>query len=87
MSPLRKAPERDKKVDKLLQMSTRELNRLEIMQKLEEKRMRQKEAARILGVSVRQVKRLLKSYRRSSASLIHSSILLVEGHTGVPREG
>jgi len=67
MSPLRKALERDKKVDELLQMSTKELNRLEIMQKLEEKRMRQKEAARILGLSVRQVKRLLKSYRRDGA--------------------
>ena len=36
MSPLRKAPERDKKVDKLLQMSSKELNRLEVIQKLEE---------------------------------------------------
>ena len=50
-------------MDKILQMSTKELNRLEVMQKLEEKRMRQKEAARILGVSVRHVKRLLKNYR------------------------
>jgi transposase len=64
---LNKVAERDKKVDKILQMSTKELNRLEILQKLEEKRMRQKEAARILGVSVRHVKRLLKSYRRDGA--------------------
>jgi transposase len=54
-------------VDKLLTMSTKELRRLEVMQKLEEKRMRQKEAARILGLSVRQVKRLLKNYRRDGA--------------------
>ena len=54
-------------MDKILQMSTKELNRLEIMQKLEEKRMRQKEAARILSLSIRQVKRLLKSYRRDGA--------------------
>ena len=67
MSPLRPALERDKKVDKLLQMSTKEVNRLEIMQKLGEKRMRQKEAARILGLSVRQVKRLLQSYRQAGA--------------------
>jgi transposase len=64
---LRKAPERDKKVDKLLSMSTKELNRLEIVQKLEEKRMRQKESARILGLSIRQIKRLLKSYRCDGA--------------------
>jgi len=54
-------------VDKLLKMSTKELNRLEIMQKLKEKRMRQKEAARLLGLSVRQVKRLLQSYRQVGA--------------------
>jgi len=48
-------------------MSSKELSRLEVMQKLEEKRMRQKEAARILGVSVRHVKRLLKNYRREGA--------------------
>jgi transposase len=67
MSPFEKATERDKKVDKLLEMSTKELNRLEVMQKLAEKRMRQKEAAHILGVSVRHVKRLLKDYRREGA--------------------
>ena len=48
-------------------MSSKELSRLEVMQKLEEKRMRQKQAARLLGVSVRQVKRLLKNYRREGA--------------------
>jgi transposase len=64
---LNKAAERDKKVDKILHMSNKELNRLEVMQKLEEKRMRQKEAAHILGVSVRHIKRLLKNYRREGA--------------------
>jgi transposase len=48
-------------------MSVKELNRLEVMQKLAEKRMRQKEAARILGVSVRHVKRLLMNYRHEGA--------------------
>jgi len=54
-------------VDKILHMSSKELNRLEVMQKLKEKCMRQKEAARILGVSVRHVKRMLKTYRREGA--------------------
>lgn len=54
-------------MDKLLQMSPKELSRLEVMQKLEEKRMRQKQAARILGLSVRQVKRLLRAYRDHGA--------------------
>ena len=50
-------------MDKLLHMSNKELSRLEVMQKLAEKRMRQKQAARLLGVSVRHVKRLLRAYR------------------------
>jgi transposase len=50
-------------VDKLLEMSTKELERLEIMQKLRDKRMSQKQAASRLGLSVRQVKRLWKAYR------------------------
>ena len=54
-------------MDKILQMSPKELSRLEVMQKLEEKRMRQKQAARILGLSVRQVKRLLRAYRDHGA--------------------
>ena len=54
-------------MDKILQMSPKELSRLEVMQKLEEKRMRQKQAARILKLSVRQVKRLLRAYRDQGA--------------------
>jgi transposase len=67
MSPSGLAQERDKKVDKLLQMSTKELSRVEVMQRLAEKRMGQQEAARVLGVSVRQVKRLLRAYREHGA--------------------
>jgi len=48
-------------------MSTKELSRLEVIQRLEEKRMIQKEAAEVLGVSVRQVKRLVRAYRREGA--------------------
>lgn len=54
-------------MDQILHMSSKELSRLEKMQKLAEKRMRQKEAARILGLSVRQVKRLLRAYRDHGA--------------------
>lgn len=49
-------------------MSSKEMNRLEVMQRLEEKRLSHKEAAEILSVSVRQVKRLLRRYRRAGAS-------------------
>jgi len=52
----------------LLKMSSKEINRLEAMQKLSEKRISQKEAGIILGLSTRQVKRLLKNYRKQGAS-------------------
>jgi len=48
-------------------MSSKEVSRLEVMQKLNEKWLSQKEASTILGVSVRQIKRLLKSYREKGA--------------------
>lgn len=54
-------------MEKLLTMSAKELSRLEMMQRLEEKRLKQKEAAEILGVSVRQIKRLLSRYRKDGA--------------------
>jgi transposase len=49
-------------------MSSKEMSRLEVMQRLKKKQLSQKEAGRILGVSVRQVKRLLRSYRQGGAS-------------------
>ena len=52
----------------LLTMSTSEMSRVEVMGRLQEKRLTQKEAARILGVSQRQVKRLWKQYREKGAS-------------------
>ncbi len=50
-------------MDELLTMSKKELTRLEVIQQLEQRRMRQKEAAEILGVSTRHIRRLLQSYR------------------------
>lgn len=54
-------------MDQLLTMSTREIRRLEIMQRLQEKRMSQKEAAAQLGLSTRQIKRLWKAYQNDGA--------------------
>lgn len=51
-------------MDELLQMSTKELTRLEVMQGLKDQRLVQKEAASLLGLSVRQVKRLWRQYRK-----------------------
>ena len=63
-------------MDRLLSMSAKELSRLEVMQRLSRKQMSQKEAGTILGLSVRQIKRLLKAYRHKGA------IGLVSKHRG-----
>ena len=51
-------------MDKLLTMSKKELTRLDIMKRIEEKRMRQKEGAEMLGISERHVRRLMRAYRQ-----------------------
>lgn len=51
----------------LLSMSKKELTRLEILQKAATKRLKQREAADILGVSERHVRRLLRAYRQKGA--------------------
>lgn len=58
-------------MDELLTMSKKELTRLGIMKRLEDKRMRQREAAAILDVNTRHIRRLLRSYRdHAEAGLI-----------------
>ena len=59
--------EREQKVEKLLTMSTKEINKLEVMQRLTRKELRQKEAAEMLGISIRQIKRILRTYRQEGA--------------------
>jgi transposase len=55
-------------MDELLQMSAKELSRLEVMQRLTRQRMSQEEAGKILNLSTRQIKRLLKRYRQLGAA-------------------
>jgi transposase len=62
----------------IIGMSRKEISRLEVMQKLDEKRLSQKEAGRILNLGVRQIKRLLKSYRKAGAAG------LISKHRGRP---
>jgi len=52
----------------VLTRSKKELNRLEGMKRLAEKRMKQREAAEMLGVSLRHIKRLLCAYRQEGVS-------------------
>ena len=49
-------------------MSERELTRLEIVQRVKQKRMKQREAAEFLGLTKRQIKRLCKCYEEDGAS-------------------
>lgn len=55
-------------MDDILQMSAKELSRLEVMQRLSQKQMSQKEAGRMLSLSTRQIKRLLKAFREQGAA-------------------
>ena len=50
-------------MDELLTMNKQEITRLEAMQRIKDKRLTQKEAAGMLKLSVRQVKRLYRAYK------------------------
>ena len=52
----------------LLAMSPKEVSRLEVIQRVKEKRLKQKEAAEMLDVSIRQVKRMSRAYREKGAA-------------------
>ena len=57
-----------------LPMSAQEISQIATFERLSERAVKQKEAAMILGLSTRQIKRKLKLFRRLGApSLIHSS--------------
>jgi transposase len=53
-------------------MSQRELSRLEVIQRVCRKTLTQRQAATLLSVSVRQVKRLCRAYRREGAAALVS---------------
>ena len=51
----------------LVTMSAKEIDRLTVIQRVRERRLSQKKAADILGVSTRQMRRLVKVYRQAGA--------------------
>ena len=65
-------------MDNLLTMSNREITRFEAMQRIKDKRLTQKEAAQMLNLSVRQIKRLFRAYKA------HGAIGLVSARGGQP---
>lgn len=73
-------------MDGLLKMSAKEISRLEVMQRLARKHMSQNEAGRILRLSVRQIKRLLKAYREQGATGLISKHRGRQGNNRLPEE-
>jgi transposase len=61
------SPSEDEKMETLLSMNTKELSKLEVMQRVSKKQMSQKEAGEILHLCTRQIKRLLKRYKKQGA--------------------
>jgi len=58
----------------LLNMSHKEVNRISIMEKVLKKELKQRKAARVLGLSTRQIRRLKKRYKRQGVKgLIHKN--------------
>lgn len=53
--------------EELITMNNKEILRLRVIEKFSEKRLRQSEASNLLGISCRQVKRLLRAYRQQGA--------------------
>jgi len=51
----------------VITMSNKELSRLEVMERLRNRSLRQREAADILGISIRQIKRLWRLYKSAGA--------------------
>lgn len=63
----------------VISMSIKETERITVMDNLMEKRIKQKHAARQLGISIRQIQRILKRYKRVGAvGLVHQN----RGKTG-----
>ncbi len=51
----------------LITMNNKEILRLQVVEKIDAKRIKQREASRVLGISCRQTRRLLKIYRQHGA--------------------
>lgn len=57
----------------LITMSNQELRRADILQRLVDKRLKQSQAASLLSLSIRQIKRLLSAYRKAGPAALISA--------------
>jgi transposase len=67
-------------------MSNRELTRAEVFQRLKDKRLKQSQAASMLGIGVRHIKRLLRAYREAGAVALISKRRGKPGNHRLPQE-
>src|SRR5579864_6705937 len=66
-------------MNRVISMSNKETERITVMDNLIAKRIKQKHAGKQLGISIRQVQRMVKRYKREGvAGLVHTS----RGRTG-----
>ena len=59
-------------MNEVISMSTKELDRLKVLDQLQGKRIKQKQASDALGVSERQIRGLLRRYKQEGAKGILS---------------
>jgi transposase len=73
-------------VSTLLSMSQRELSRLEVIQRVHHKTLTQRQAADLLNLSLRQVKRLFKAYQTAGACALISKRRGLPSNNRLPAE-
>ena len=66
------SPRRGNMSNGLLSMSDKEIERLTIIKQVAEKQLKQSRGAKLLGLSSRQIIRLVKKYRKEGASALVS---------------
>jgi transposase len=74
------------KVSTLLEMSQRELSRLEVIQRVSRKPLKQRQAAELLSLSTRQIKRLCKAYKSEGACALRSKRRGQPSNNRLPQE-
>lgn len=70
----------------IISMSIAEVERVKAMERLAVKQIKQKHAAKQLGLSVRQVKRLIKAYRKQGAAGLVHKLRGTKGNRAIARE-
>ncbi|NGX59398.1 MAG: hypothetical protein KR126chlam3_00549 [Chlamydiae bacterium] len=73
-------------MERVIAMSTKELSRLDVMLQLQRFLLSQAQAADILGISVRQVKRLWKAFKEEGAKGLISKKQGSKGNHRLPEE-